>query len=122
MPVVRDVGGGDVERMSDSEETDSSSSLSDSELNEGNDDGARSSDGGWRSPVLSPQSYECTANGTTNHTELAVVTDDAESMDLFAVSWRSRNTPTDVSFSSIFPSDHHPNRIHSASKILSFSI
>ena len=100
MPVVRDIEA-EADRMSESDETASSSSLSDSEL----DDRAANSDGGWGSPILPAQSYSCTANGTTNHTELAVVTDDSESMQLFAVSWRSRMTPTEVN---LFGSDINP--------------
>ena len=48
MPVVRDIEA-EADRMSESDETASSSSLSDSEL----DDRAANSDGGWGSPKSS---------------------------------------------------------------------
>ena len=67
---------------------DSSSSLSESELDD--DD-----DGGWGQPI---QSFPCVAVGRTDSAELAEIANDGEeSMDLFAVSWRSRITPTTVS-------------------------
>ena len=62
----------------------SSSSLSDSDLD----------DGGWGEPI---QSFPCVAVGRTDSVELAEIANDGEeSMDLFAVSWRSRVTPTTV--------------------------
>ena len=69
----------------DSTDESSTSSLSDSDIE----------DGGWGSPI---QDFPCIAVGHTGHAELAEIANDGEeSMDLFAVSWRSRVTPTSVS-------------------------
>ena len=65
----------------------SSSRLSDTDMDD--DD-----DGGWGEPI---QEIPCVAVGSTGSAELAEIANDGEeSMDLFAVSWRSRTTPTKV--------------------------
>ena len=70
----------------DSSASDSSSSLSDSDIDD---------DGGWGAPI---QEIPCVAVGSTGNAELAEIANDGEeTMDLFAVSWRSRSTPTAVS-------------------------
>ena len=73
----------------------SSSSLSESELID---------EAEWGSPI---GSFSCIAEGTSGEAELAEVGNDAdETMNLFAVSWRSEATPTTVSNNSALGSFH----------------
>ena len=87
--------------LSASDDTsDSSSSLSESDI----DDSL--SDGGWGQPI---QNFPCVAIGSTGNAELAEIANEGdETMNLFAVSWRSRSTPTAVSILFIKTSTQKP--------------